>query len=263
MAQRPHNETIHTEELRFRSRPAGPADDSELILAGTIFLPAGADHRDPALPGLVVGHGAGSNRRRHEAFCRTACSEGMVVMALDMRGHGESGGEANGPLHHDITAAADLLRSHPLVDANRIGYRGSSMGGYYGLRAALDSRFAALALLCPAHEGILLQALDNPPPPQEMESRGLKAHFAVEESRLYLQGRDIMEEAEDLNIPTLLAHARHDDVVPVEVTLELAKRLRGDTEVIILGAGDHSSLQSDARMHRRVAAWLKNRLSPA
>jgi len=234
----PKNDAVHVEELRFRSLPSGAGDEPKLILAGTIFLPAGADHRDPALPGLVVGHGAGSNRRRHEVFCRTACGQGMVVIALDMRGHGESGGEADGPLHQDIVAAADLLRSHPLVDAGRIGYRGSSMGAYYGLRATLNSRFAALALLCPAQADILLQALENPPPPQEMESRGLDARFDVEKSRLYLEDRDIMEDAEGLNIPTLPAHARHDNVVPIDVTLELAKRLSGDTEVIIYSVGE-------------------------
>src|SRR5680860_1085688 len=135
MPETVHNTAVHVEGLRFRSLPedtrGARAPASGFILAGTLFVPAGADYKKSApLPGLVVGHGAGSNRNRHEEFCRTACGKGMAVMALDMRGHGESGGEADGPLHRDIVAAVEVLRSHPLVDPNRIGYRGSSMGDH-------------------------------------------------------------------------------------------------------------------------------------
>ena len=108
------------------------------------------------LPGLVVAHGAGSRASRHEAFCIEAQRQGFAVLAIDLRGHGDSDGSADGPLELDILAAADYLRHHPEVDPARIYYRGSSMGGFYGLKAATRPVFAAVALVCPASERDLL-----------------------------------------------------------------------------------------------------------
>ena len=165
---------IHQEDIRFRSlrtgtrRSGAPRRGDEVhndppILASTIYSPADAVPTrapgGPSLPGLIVGHGAGSNRRRHAGFATAACAAGMVVMTIDFRGHGESTGSLDGPLELDVLAAAAILRSHPLVNRNRVCYRGSSMGGFYGLRAAPDVGFAALALLCPADERVLLPGL--------------------------------------------------------------------------------------------------------
>lgn len=97
----------------------------------------------PRAPGLVVGHGAGSQAARHEEFCREACRQGFVVLALDFRGHGNSMGTGDGPLEQDVLAAVHFLRDHPAVDGQRICYRGSSMGGFYGLKAQPEAGFAA------------------------------------------------------------------------------------------------------------------------
>ncbi len=96
-----------------------------------------------------MGHGAGSRRESHDEFCRAACAGGFAVLAVDLRGHGESAGCADGPLELDLIAAAQHLRQPPEVDGERLCYRGSSMGGFYGLRAAVAAGLSALALLCP------------------------------------------------------------------------------------------------------------------
>jgi len=253
---------IHTETLRFRSGTPfrlRHGDRSGPIIAATLYLPAHAHHREPRRPGLIVGHGAGSRRERHDSFCRTACERGLVVLAIDFRGHGESSGELDGPAEEDILAAAALLRSHPLVDQHRIGYRGSSMGGYYGLLAAAAGGLAAAALICPASEDVLLDGMaraDDPEERRSLNARDLELRLDTDAMRSHLESRSSLEAARRVSCPVLLLHARGDSVVPLAHTLRLAEALDGPVDVSIVPEGDHSSIQSTAEMHEFVTLWL-------
>lgn len=258
---------IHTETLRFRSGAPAPLRRGARtgpIIAATLYLPAEAHHRQPPRSAVIVGPGAGSNRKRHDSFCRAACAADLVVLAIDFRGHGESTGELDGPAEEDILAAAALLRSHPLVDPRRIGYRGSSMGGYYGLLAAAAGGLAAAALICPASERVLLDGLTRSGSADEERSlaeRGLELRMDVEAMRPYLRDRPSVEVARRVSCPVLLLHARGDEVVPLEHTLRLAGALDGPVDVSIVPEGHHSSIQSSPQMHASVARWLSKALA--
>lgn len=243
------------------------AGQGTIDLAATIYCPA-PEPRRPA-PGLVVGHGAGSRRQRHDEFCREACRQGFVVLAFDFRGHGESAGSGDGPLELDILAAADLLRTRPLVDGRRICYRGSSMGGFYGLKATPEAGFAAIALLCPADENTILEALD------EMEQDRSRTRsteqnppFAPESPlprwdtpalRLYFESQSSEQLAARIECPVLLVHARGDEVVPFSHSLLLARCLPGETTLLALQGGTHTTAQHDPRVHLYTVDWLLNR----
>ncbi len=148
--------------VRILARPL-PGSTPDLQLSAALFLPTPPDGGlgSPGAPALIVGHGAGSRAANHREFCFEAVRQGFVVLALYFRGHGNSAGIADGPLELDILAATDYLRSHSAVDAGLICYRGSSMGGFYGLKAASLTDFAAMVLLCPAGEDVILDALDD------------------------------------------------------------------------------------------------------
>jgi len=233
-----------------------------LVLAADLFLPAAATPAGPPLPGLVVVHGAGSNRKRHETFARTACAEGMAVLALDLRGHGGSGGAVDGETVADVIDATRLLRTHPLVHPLRIGFRGSSMGAYLGVKASQDAEFAALCLLCPAPEAVLLEGLDYLALREDQGEIVQSARFEPDALRQFLERSDIFAAAEGIEAPVLLVHAREDETVPFTASLRLAERLQGDTEVILLAGGDHGAAQRSPALHQRTSRWLKERLSP-
>lgn len=239
-------------------------DRSGPVIASTLYLPAGAHHREPPRPAVIVGHGAGSRRQRHDSFCRAACLVGLVVLAIDFRGHGESTGELDGPAEEDIFAAATLLRSHPLVDGRRIGYRGSSMGGYYGLLAAATGGLAAAALICPASEGVLLDGIARAGTPEEelsLSDRGLELRLDAQAMRTYLGIHSTLAAARRVSCPVLLLHARGDDVVPLAHTLLLAEALDGPVDLSIVPEGGHSSIQSSPHMHELVTGWLLKTLA--
>ncbi len=250
---------ILTQELIVDGTPGGGrarADASAQAprLAATLYLPADAGH---PLPGLLVGHGAGSRRDRHASFCRTAAAHGLAVLAFDFRGHGESEGRVDGRLDEDVVAAARALRRHPAV-SGPIGYRGSSMGAYNGVLAARAARLDALALLCTADETVLSSGLDRLERGDFEEPAAMRVD--VPATRRALAGHDLMAEAAKIRTPALLLHARGDDVVPIVVSLRLAGALAGPAEVLLLPGGDHSALQSDPTVHERVATWLGDTL---
>jgi uncharacterized protein len=97
---------------------------------------------------VVVLHGAGSTREAvldHAAMLNRA---GLGVLALDLRGHGESQGPRNEfgwGAEQDVIAAVDWLVARPEV-TGQIGVLGLSMGAEVALTAAaLDPRIDAVA----------------------------------------------------------------------------------------------------------------------
>lgn len=241
-----------------RLQPAGAV---AIELVGTLYLPDAA--AAVPFPGLVVGHGAGSRRARHESFCREACAQGFAVLGLDFRGHGDSGGAADGPLEDDILAAAGFLREHPAVDGDRICYRASSMGGFYGLKAAATGGFAALALLCPAGEQVMLDGLEDVQRTEPEQSGASPTRWDIPSVKAYFLRQDSLGLAAAVRCPVLLIHARGDDVVPLSHSLELARHLGGDATLVALAGGSHTSAQHDPGIHRLTTRWLLDQLTNA
>ena len=237
--------------------PGAPAD---LSLAATLYLPPGPP-TGARLPGVVVGHGAGSRRSRHAEFCEVACEAGFAVLGLDFRGHGESSGIADGPLDLDLCAAAAFLRDHPAVDPDRVCHRGSSMGGFYGLKAAPEAGFAALALLCPATEAVILRAIDEYEEPPETCAPGEGARWDIPRLRSYFHSQESLALARLITRPVLLIHARQDEVAPFNDTILLTQSLSGDTTLLALAQGTHTSAQHSRKIHDSTVAWLKQQVT--
>jgi alpha-beta hydrolase superfamily lysophospholipase len=119
-------------------------------IAATLFLPQG----QPPFPALIVCHGAGEFKERHTELCECLAGGGVASLALDMHGHGASGGARfhvdMGEWSADIRAALDFLGRCPLVDAGRLGAFGMSSGGTAALETALvEPRLKVLVVLDP------------------------------------------------------------------------------------------------------------------
>jgi len=144
-------QTEPAEDVRIKSRGD--------LMAGKLFLPAA----NAPVPVVIVCHGAGDWKENFFELCRYLVQRGIGALALDMHGHGQSGGErycVNTSLWaDDVRAALDYLASRREVDARRIAAFGFSSGGTAVLEAALaDSRLKALILLDATVRNVL-----NPP----------------------------------------------------------------------------------------------------
>jgi alpha-beta hydrolase superfamily lysophospholipase len=130
------------------SREAVTIKSGGETLAGELFLPVSND-RSPA---IVVCHGAGEFKEHYFELCDYLGKKGVGSIAIDMHGHGKSGG----PRYHvniydwigDISAALDFLSKHNRVNAQQLGGFGLSSGGTAVLEAAVvDSRIKAVCVL--------------------------------------------------------------------------------------------------------------------
>ena len=117
-------------------------------ISGMLFLPEKAE----AFPTLIICHGAGEFKENYFELCETLVARGVAALAIDLHGHGASGGEKfyikMEQWVPDISAAIDFLSTRPEIDTNRIGAFGLSSGGTAVLEAALvDLRLKALIAL--------------------------------------------------------------------------------------------------------------------
>jgi pimeloyl-ACP methyl ester carboxylesterase len=88
---------------------------------------------------IILIHGAGGSREAIRDHAAMLWQQGYGVLALDLRGHGESGGRTNRygwQGTHDVGAAVAYLQARD--DVERIGGLGLSLGGEVLLGAAAD-----------------------------------------------------------------------------------------------------------------------------
>ena len=107
-----------------------------LVLIGTFYAPV--DVETP-WPGVILLHMLWSERSVWDEYAIELASNGFAVFALDMRGHGETGGEVNWDLaKEDIQLVWDTLASNPNIEAGRMGIVGASIGANMALVSGAD-----------------------------------------------------------------------------------------------------------------------------
>jgi alpha-beta hydrolase superfamily lysophospholipase len=121
--------TVQVSEVRI-------AADKGVTVSGLLYTPRTATAAHPA-PAVLVSHGYINTREMQSPFAIELSRRGYVVLAMDMTGHGYSGGivgtdDFGGP------AALAYLRSLPMVDKARVGMEGHSMGGGPVMAAAAE-----------------------------------------------------------------------------------------------------------------------------
>lgn len=124
-----------------------------VALVGELRVP----ERGGPLPAVVLtGPFTGVKEQVVGTYARLLAEAGMVTLAIDHRGFGESGGrrqheDSQGKLT-DLRAATALLAGRPEVDPTRIGVVGVCLGGGYAVRAAAtDPRLRAVAGIAGAY----------------------------------------------------------------------------------------------------------------
>lgn len=205
--------------------PGGPA------LAALLWpAPAGA-------PGVVIVPGLGSRKDNHVDMGRALSAAGLAALALDVRGHGDSAGPLDGGCVDDVAAALDLLagRGH-----ERLGLRGSSMGGMLALLAAsTDTRVRAVVAICAARPGVLADRIDARWP------RSIDLRAAV---------------SADDGVARGFWHATGDASVPWGHSFDLAGRCHPPARLRVHLGGSHNSLQHDPGVLAETVAFLAEHL---
>jgi alpha-beta hydrolase superfamily lysophospholipase len=133
-----------------------------LTLSATLYEP-----RVTPAPAVILLHMLGRSRADWAPLAEGIAARGLVALAVDLRGHGDSGGGPSGddltPMLRDVKAALAWLQARPGLATASVGIAGASLG-------------AALAVLtAAAHPGVRSVALLSP----GLEYRGLRVEAAM------------------------------------------------------------------------------------
>jgi pimeloyl-ACP methyl ester carboxylesterase len=239
---------------------------------------SGAVH--PQVPPLLLVHGAGGNHMHWPGDLRRL--PGATVYALDLPGHGDSGGAGRadiGEYAEEVRGFADALNLPRFVLA------GHSMGGAISLEFALryPKRLAGLVLVGTgaklAVSPVILNGLrDNPAQTAELLAEWTHAEAADPNMlRLYVRrlreipaevvygdfaACDAFDRRADIHritAPTLILCGEADKMTPVKYSRYLQEQIRGSELVVISGAGHMVMLERPGQVADAVAGFL-NRL---
>ncbi|MEA2382893.1 MAG: uncharacterized protein QOH72_2864 [Solirubrobacteraceae bacterium] len=208
-------------------------------LSYAVFLPA-----DTPIAGVVVLHGAGSQKENHYDFARECRAAGLAAVVFDQRGHGASEGALDGRAIEDVAAiAAELPEGVP------VALRGSSMGGWLALAAGAALGAAAVVAICPASSEQLARGL-----------RDGRFAFRADDATLgaLLESTDLPAAATLLGDRLLLMHAEGDEDVPVGHSRAL-HAAAPDSRIEVVPGGDHRSVQHDAEMQALSVRFIATR----
>jgi alpha-beta hydrolase superfamily lysophospholipase len=115
-------------------------------------------------PAVVLVHMLARSKDDWHAVAETLQRDGITALAIDLRGHGASGGSADNlrAMVQDVRAAVTWLRMRPEVRPGAIGLAGASLGANLALIVAAEQETVrAAALLSPStdYRGVSLSGV--------------------------------------------------------------------------------------------------------
>jgi alpha-beta hydrolase superfamily lysophospholipase len=190
-------------------------------------------------PSVLLLHMLGRNRTTVAETARHLQEEGFNVLAIDLRGHGESTQGKNGPVRveaflssdyaamdRDVDAAVKYLRDQ-LGEGNKLAIVGGSIGANLALRkGAADPDIAAVVLLSPS-----------------LDYRGIVTTDAITRYKDH---------------PVFILTSEN-DTWSYEGAKKIAEGISADKEFKVLPGRSHGTaiLQSHPEIEKEVIDWLK------
>lgn len=245
---------------------------------------------------LRIVHGLGEHGGRYGALAEMLATRRISTYALDLRGHGRSGGRRGhaATFHAILDDVAAFTRATPSGGGPAF-LLGHSLGGLIALRAIQESRAGVLAgaiLSAPAlglvsgasrwHRaaGTVLSrltpaiGLPNGIPPAHLSHDPAAVAAYVEDPlvhdrispRLYVEMlaamRAAAHDAPEVILPVLLLAPGDDRVTDVRAALAVARRFCGQVTVRSYPGFYHEPFHERAResVFEDVAGWLEDRL---
>ncbi|MCB9452243.1 MAG: alpha/beta fold hydrolase [Anaerolineaceae bacterium] len=197
-----------------------------LTLVGDYYMANGEGETGPA---VLLMHMLGSDRSAWSPLIPALVEAGYHVLAVDMRGHGDTGGRADwSAAEGDVQTWLDWLRARPEVDSAGVSIVGASIG-------------SNLALIGCANDVDCVTAIALSP---GLDYRGVQPLSAL---------------IDGLSNRSALVIASHGDSYSADSVKELAAGAAGEVGMRLYAGRAHGTqLFSDdgERLTRTIIAWL-------
>lgn len=224
---------------------------------------------------IILLHGFASNRKvnwKTTGWYETLSESGRQVIAVDLRGHGESEKIYSPPAYSPVHMAGDVVRLMDHLGIERADLMGYSMGGWISSHLLLsnpDRLFSVVlggvgAALLEYHNvsGEIAQALrtQNPQSITDLFIRALRDFAVLVKNDLQALAACIEgvyegqpPELSQTNRPVLVISGRNDEVVGD--SYEFAKYIPG-VELVLIPDCDHLTALADDRYKKAVLKFL-------
>jgi dienelactone hydrolase len=226
-------------------------------LPGYLHLPP-AGERPPC---VIMVNGADSVKEEYHNWARQFVRRGLAVLTVDGPGQGEMQGRL--PMRPEaweapMAAALDALQASGLVDSDRVGVWGSSMGGFLALRAAaFEPRIRAAV-----SSGGFYDFRDFAFWPVSTQLNVMEDLMvdSLSDARAYIAERCTLEGAvEGLKTPYLVIHGGRDELVSVTEAERMAAGRGG--ELVVFEDGMHTCTNHNATLVPLMCDWTAARLA--
>ncbi|WP_280770002.1 alpha/beta hydrolase family protein [Salipaludibacillus daqingensis] len=188
-------------------------------------------------------------------------NEGLVVFAPFYRGNegGEGQEDFGGEDRQDAFAAYELLRSHPMVENQRVHVVGFSRGGIMAGLVAAEYNPTSMITWGGVSDCTLMY--EERPDLRKMLRRSFSGD--PKQSKGTYLARSPISLAEKISCPVLIIHGEIDEHVGVEHAYQLYNRLDNNENVkidkwIISNRGHLLSVREQLTYTRNACDWMKN-----
>jgi dipeptidyl aminopeptidase/acylaminoacyl peptidase len=212
-------------------------------------------------PVVVMAPGLDSTKEEMDAYEQPFLARGMATLAFDGPGQGE--GEYDFAIRGDYEVAAaavlDWLQTRHDIDAERAGFWGVSLGGYYAPRAAaFEQRIKACIALAGPFEWI--ECWDTLPD-LTREAFRVRSHCATcEDARRHAATLSLTGVASRISCPIFIVTGKLDRLIPWQHAERLAREVSGPAELLIIEDGNHVANNRAYRYRPQTADWMAEQL---